>query len=109
MGTLELGAKCTCVGCGGRFYNLNRSPSVCPKCGVEQPPEKLRAVRPSRTSFGSRRLERQPEQVFAEAEPATTSDADEDVDAEDGEAVPEPDDEVDDDLGIDPGLGKVVA
>ena len=108
MGTPELGAKCTCVGCGGRFYNLNRTPSVCPKCGVEQPPEKPRAVRPSRTSFGSRRLEQQPEQVFAEPETAATVETEEDAEAEDGEVVPEPDDDDDDDLDIKPAIGKVV-
>jgi uncharacterized protein (TIGR02300 family) len=108
MGKLELGTKCTCTGCGQRFYDLNRSPGVCPKCGVEQPPEKPRVLRPPRSSFGTRRPYRQ-DPVFAaeEAEPAVVSEVEE-VEAEDGDAVPEPDDEVDDDVEIVPGITKEV-
>ena len=107
MGRPELGTKCTCAGCGQRFYDLNRSPILCPKCGVEQPPEKPRVVRPPRSSFGTRRPYRQ-DPVFAaeEAEPAATSDV-EDPEAEDTDAVPEPDEEVDDEVEIDPGLAKI--
>ena len=99
MSKADLGTKCTCAGCGQRFYDLNRTPGMCPKCGVEQAPEKPRAVRPSRTSFGTRRLFRQPDPVFAteEAEPAVTSDAD-DADAENDEAAAEPDEEIEDDV-----------
>ncbi len=42
----ELGSKRTCVQCGARFYDLNRQPAVCPKCGTEQPPEQPRLRRP---------------------------------------------------------------
>jgi uncharacterized protein (TIGR02300 family) len=108
MGSPELGTKCTCTGCGGRFYTLNRVPNVCPRCGVEQPPEKPRAVRPSRSSFGSRRSEQQSERAFVEAEPAAADEAEDDAETEDADAAPDPDDEADDDdAGIDPGLGKV--
>lgn len=37
LGKPELGLKCTCVGCGARFFDLLRAPAVCPKCGTEQP------------------------------------------------------------------------
>ncbi|MFT9019541.1 TIGR02300 family protein, partial [Acetobacter malorum] len=33
----DLGTKRVCVSCGARFYDLHRSPAVCPKCGTEQP------------------------------------------------------------------------
>jgi uncharacterized protein (TIGR02300 family) len=110
MGRAELGTKCTCAGCGGRFYDLNRSPGICPKCGAEQPPEKARVARPARTSFGSLRLNRQVDPVFAadNAEPAATPDV-EDPDADDADAddaTVEPDD---DEVEIDHGHGKVVA
>jgi uncharacterized protein (TIGR02300 family) len=108
MSKVELGTKCTCAGCGQRFYDLNKTPGVCPKCGVEQPPEKPRVVRPSRTSFGTRRLFRQPDPVVAEeAEPTVAPDL-EDPEAEDGEPVIEPDDDIDDDdvLEIVPGHDK---
>ena len=45
MAKAELGLKRTCVACGARFYDLARSPAVCPKCGTEQPAEQPRAKR----------------------------------------------------------------
>lgn len=37
MAKPELGLKRTCVECNARFYDLNRVPAVCPKCGTTQP------------------------------------------------------------------------
>lgn len=31
----QLGTKRTCTTCGARFYDLNKTPIVCPKCGAE--------------------------------------------------------------------------
>ena len=103
MGIAELGSKRTCVECDGRFYDLNRSPGMCPKCGAEQPPEKPRVVRPQRSAFGSKRAYPNPVPAFAadEAEPASVPDA-EDLDAEDGDAVAEPDEDGDDAVEIGP-------
>ena len=39
MAKPELGTKRVCVACGTRFYDLAKSPAVCPKCGTEQPVE----------------------------------------------------------------------
>jgi uncharacterized protein (TIGR02300 family) len=30
----ELGTKRSCAQCGAKFYDLNRSPITCPKCGA---------------------------------------------------------------------------
>jgi len=30
----ELGIKRLCAGCGAKFYDLNRDPITCPKCGT---------------------------------------------------------------------------
>jgi uncharacterized protein (TIGR02300 family) len=30
----ELGMKLTCESCGARFYDLNKTPGICPKCGT---------------------------------------------------------------------------
>ena len=30
----ELGAKHTCQNCGAKYYDLNRTPIVCPRCGT---------------------------------------------------------------------------
>ena len=44
--TAELGKKRTCPGCGGRFYDLNKSPAECPYCEtVFNPEEPVRAKR----------------------------------------------------------------
>ena len=34
MPKAELGMKLTCESCGARFYDLNKQPGICPKCGV---------------------------------------------------------------------------
>jgi uncharacterized protein (TIGR02300 family) len=110
MANPELGDKCTCAGCGGRFYDMNRSPGMCPKCGTEQPPEKPRVARPQRSAFASKRPYQDPVPVFAadEAEPASVPDA-EDLDEEDGDVVPEPDEDGDDGEEIGPVHHEVAA
>lgn len=35
MAKPELGIKRLCAGCGAKYYDLNRDPIVCPKCGAE--------------------------------------------------------------------------
>ncbi len=50
MGRPELGIKRGCSACGARFYDLHRSPIVCPKCGVTHDPQaalKTRRGRPA--------------------------------------------------------------
>ncbi|MEO8669266.1 MAG: TIGR02300 family protein, partial [Bauldia sp.] len=34
MTKVELGTKRLCPNCGTKYYDLNRSPIVCPKCGT---------------------------------------------------------------------------
>lgn len=34
MAKPELGSKRQCQSCGAKFFDLNRSPIVCPKCGA---------------------------------------------------------------------------
>ena len=102
-GRPELGTKCTCMECHERFYDLNRSPAICPKCGAQQPPEKPRALRPPRNAFGVGLKPRQlpsAATIDDDIEPAGASEVEGDVD------VPEADDEVDDDVEIDPDLVK---
>jgi uncharacterized protein (TIGR02300 family) len=45
MAKPELGLKRSCVACSTKFYDLTRSPAVCPKCGTEQPAEQPRLKR----------------------------------------------------------------
>lgn len=45
MAKPELGTKRICVACSARFYDLQKVPAVCVKCGTEQPVEQPRARR----------------------------------------------------------------
>ena len=47
----RLGTKWTCGSCEVRFYDLNRTPTTCPKCGQiqeELDPEATKARKPTR-------------------------------------------------------------
>ncbi|MCA0425487.1 MAG: TIGR02300 family protein [Proteobacteria bacterium] len=35
MAKPELGMKRLCLSCGAKFYDLNRAPILCPKCGAQ--------------------------------------------------------------------------
>ena len=48
MSKPEFGTKHTCEACAERFYDLNRSPVICFKCGAQQSPPKPRMYRPIR-------------------------------------------------------------
>lgn len=39
MAKPEWGMKRTCTHCGARFYDLNKSPIICPKCSAENEAE----------------------------------------------------------------------
>lgn len=45
MAKPELGTKRVCVACSAKFYDLCKTPAVCPKCSTEQPPEQPRMRR----------------------------------------------------------------
>ncbi len=46
MAKPELGNKRVCVACSTRFYDLGRTPAICPKCATEQPVDQPRLRRP---------------------------------------------------------------
>ena len=45
MAKPELGTKRVCVSCNAKFYDLCKTPAVCPKCSTEQPAEQPRMRR----------------------------------------------------------------
>ncbi len=102
MGRPELGTKCTCTGCSERFYDLNRAPAICPKCGAQQTPQKARMPWPSRGAAGPRRPYRPPEAVIADEDAAPMTAAD-DADEEDDAIVDSEDDDVE--IVIEPDRG----
>ena len=66
MGNAAFGTKHTCEACAERFYDLNRSPPVCFKCGVQQSPPKPRMQRPIRAASDRGAFSRRPMPVAAE-------------------------------------------
>src|ERR671938_201533 len=93
----ELGAKRHCPNCGAKYYDLNRDPITCPKCGTVYEVAMLTRVRPEVAV---------PHLVPAAAEEAEdVADVDEDADEETvGTAKAVASDE-DEDLEIDEDLG----
>lgn len=91
---LALGVRRRCLSCGSAFYDLKRSPIVCPKCGVEfTVVEYARRPEPAR-KYGTPYVAKKPVEeanvLEADADEAPTLDSEED---EDG--APVRDDEAD--------------
>jgi uncharacterized protein (TIGR02300 family) len=42
----ELGSKRLCMNCGAKFYDLNKDPAVCPKCGTPMQASAVTRVAP---------------------------------------------------------------
>jgi uncharacterized protein (TIGR02300 family) len=101
MAKPELGHKRVCVACSTRFYDLGRSPAICPKCGTEQPAEQPRLRRGGGNVAEDKRPKKLPAAVDdAEVDVEVVEEADEDVledasDDEDVDAIPE-------DIEVDP-------
>ena len=103
MSRPELGSKCICAGCSERFYDLNKTPPICPKCGAEQPPPKPKVFKPSRGTLENRRFT-QPMDVPAADDGGTPEGI---ADAEDEEEdLVDADDDAADDIGVAPDRDK---
>lgn len=101
MAKPELGIKRVCVACATKFYDLQKVPAVCPKCGTEQPAEQPRMRRGSGNVIDERRRAKVvpvPGVEEPEAEPVEAVEADEeeegaeaadDIDADDEDVVVE--------------------
>jgi uncharacterized protein (TIGR02300 family) len=105
MAKAELGLKRICVACGAKFYDLLRSPAICPKCGAEQPAEQPRFRRPGGAEDRAKLKRAAAEPVLEDAAlEVEVADADDAVieDADDLEG--------EDDLGaeieVEPGAGE---
>ena len=96
MAKPELGTKRVCVSCSTRFYDLTKTPAVCPKCGTEQPIEQPRVRR------GGGNLppdDRRPKKPVPEADDADGEAEPAEDEAEADEAVEDTDD-LDDDADV---------
>ena len=98
MAKPEWGTKRICQACGAKFYDLRRSPIVCPACGVEFDPEALLRSRRSRAPGAKEEEAKKPvvkKPVVKEAAPDKDEeafDADlEDEELDDTEDLPDED------------------
>jgi len=86
MAKPELGLKRSCVACGTRFYDLARTPAVCPKCGTEQPAEQPRLRRAAATPAPDEKLKKRAA-AEVEAEDIEVEDVEGDEAIEDAEEL----------------------
>ena len=77
----ELGLKRRCMTCGAKFYDLNRSPITCPKCGT--PFQAAPLTRAPAPAAGRARDEEEPEAEAAGPELVSLEDSGADAATED--------------------------
>jgi uncharacterized protein (TIGR02300 family) len=110
----ELGAKQICPTCQSKFYDLNRRPAVCPKCGANFDPEEAvrsRRIRARSAAPDYEEAEEKPVKAVPEDAEGFEDEADETPEIDDAAAAEpiETDDEEGDapaappadDLGVD--------
>lgn len=70
MAKADWGLKRTCLSCNAKFYDMNRSPILCPKCGAAFDPEALAKARRTRVAAPARAAaaDADDEEVAVEAE-----------------------------------------
>lgn len=102
----EWGTKRTCLNCGTRFYDMQKTPIVCPKCGSENAPDAVSKAR--------RGMKKAPVHAVAEAKPKAAPVAGDDDTLDDVDIEVE-DDETDealiedaDDLAEDDDMAEVI-
>lgn len=116
MANPELGAKQICPNCQAKFYDLNRRPAHCPKCGADFDPEEALKLRSRRGRPAGYPADEEAEDQVADK--AVESDEEEEeavvapeIDQEGHEPILTPDDE-DEDVAVDPteepGMGEAV-
>ena len=112
MSKPELGTKHTCEACAERFYDLNRVPATCFKCGVQQSPPKPRMLRPVRSgsdrgAFGRRAMPSvAPEEKLEPADELAAEDIEEADLPDDDDTDLDDDVEVQIEIEIEPDDGK---
>jgi uncharacterized protein (TIGR02300 family) len=77
----ELGLKRVCVACGAKFYDLTKSPAICPKCATEQPADLPKPRRAGGNVADEKRPKKAPVPGLEDADPEVEVDeeAEEDV------------------------------
>jgi uncharacterized protein (TIGR02300 family) len=100
MAKPELGLKRTCVACGTRFYDLTRTPAVCPKCGTEQPAEQPRLRRAAATAAPDEKLKKRAASPEIEGEELEVEDVEGDEAIEDAEELEDDAESIGDEIEV---------
>lgn len=104
MAKADLGLKRTCLSCGMRFYDFNRTPIVCPGCQTEFDPEAvIRSRRGRAAPKPSEKDDKAAKGEMAE-EPAVQDDEDQAVAVTSADNSGEGDDLAFEDDDIPPGI-----
>ncbi|HST74201.1 MAG TPA: TIGR02300 family protein [Acetobacteraceae bacterium] len=107
MAKPELGTKRVCVACGTRFYDLTKSPAVCPKCGTEQPVELPRPRRTGGNVVEDKRPKKPvPAPEEADVEVEGVEDAEEEDVIEDASDLEDDADAIGPEIEVEPDTGE---
>lgn len=87
MPAKDLGAKHTCFKCATKFYDMKKTPPVCPKCGADQ--RQSPALKPAPAERRVRAAARPVEPV----EEVEVEELDDDLDEDEAEDVADDDDD----------------
>ncbi|PZW47061.1 uncharacterized protein (TIGR02300 family) [Humitalea rosea] len=98
MAKPDLGLKRTCVACAAKFYDMGKTPAVCPKCGTEQPAEQPRARRAPLPV--DPKLAKRAAAAPAEGDDAEVEDAPEDEALDDAEELEDADEVIADEIEV---------
>ncbi|MEE9381654.1 MAG: TIGR02300 family protein [Hyphomonadaceae bacterium] len=113
MANKDLGTKQLCPSCEVKFYDLNKRPAICPKCGATFDPEddavKAKAKAAAKAPAKKAKDPEDEEDTGADGETSTDEDEEEDPEAakelggDVDEVVLEGDDTADEDDNVGPG------
>jgi uncharacterized protein (TIGR02300 family) len=109
----ELGTKRLCPSCGARYYDLNRNPILCPRCGTEfevvvtrvrpqtasKPPKEVVAEEAEEAVAVELVSLEEADDEAAESGAVKVPGADEEVEADDDPFLPEEEEDDEDDVG----------
>lgn len=98
MAKPELGLKRVCVACGAKFYDLAKSPAICPKCATEQPAEQPRMKRAPLPV--DEKVKKRAAAPAAEGDEIEIEDVDADAVVEDAEDIEDEDDALGEDIEV---------
>jgi len=87
----ELGEKRRCLSCETKFYDLNKDPAICPKCGVVFEVQIVEKIEPvAKPDTPEKKKDTNDEVSNADSDTISLEDADEDDgDTVDGEDIPD--------------------